>query len=304
MKTHSISVIIPTYNREEVLCETLRGLFELESMPKEILVIDQTLEHTQAVHAYLEEAHNAGRIFWLRTCVPSLPRARNLGVQKATGDIVLFLDDDVTVPADLLARHLELLENRDYAAVCGQVYQPKHYVAGMEENFDMKSLSSFNFNCLPNKIREGVQMLRGCHFSVRREVYLSLEGFDEAFVGAANGEESDFANRLTKVGKRIVFDPDCFIVHWKIPSGGCRIVGNRTIPEWKKTASMLLYGMRYFRSKEAREHYLWASLKTGPFRLENLRQWWRFPGAICAYFRSVFYALRYAKARPLNTVKD
>ncbi|MGL4503439.1 MAG: glycosyltransferase family 2 protein, partial [Planktothrix sp.] len=68
-----ISVIIPTYNREQVLRETLTEVLQQTYPNFEVLVVDQTSTHEPETQAYLEQLTQAGKIQWYRLDWASLP---------------------------------------------------------------------------------------------------------------------------------------------------------------------------------------------------------------------------------------
>ena len=55
-----ISIVIPTYRRDAVLTETIAHLIELDPRPAEILVVDQTEMHEEAVERALRNWEAAG----------------------------------------------------------------------------------------------------------------------------------------------------------------------------------------------------------------------------------------------------
>jgi len=83
MNFPSISVIIPTYRREEPLKDTLDDLLKQDYPDFEVLVIDQTATHSPAIQSYLENLANQHKISWYRLDWASLPGARNYGVRRA-----------------------------------------------------------------------------------------------------------------------------------------------------------------------------------------------------------------------------
>ena len=78
-----VSIIIPTYRRDQVLIDTVRDLLALDPPPAEILVLDQTPAHAPDVASVLREWNAAGHIRWLRLPEPSIPRAMNRGLLDA-----------------------------------------------------------------------------------------------------------------------------------------------------------------------------------------------------------------------------
>ena len=57
--------------------------------------------------------------------------------------------------------------------------------------------------------------------SFRRDLIISMGGFDEEFVGNAFREETDFCLKLRNSSYRIIFDPDAAVIHYWNTDGGC-----------------------------------------------------------------------------------
>ncbi|MDB4265241.1 glycosyltransferase family 2 protein [bacterium] len=84
------SIIIPTYNREDLLRETLESVIPNADPKVEIIVIDDG--STDESFAYLESLGSRVRVFKQSNQGPGA--ARNLGIENATGDYLVFLDSD------------------------------------------------------------------------------------------------------------------------------------------------------------------------------------------------------------------
>ena len=210
----NVSVVIPTFGRNEVLVETIERLLALDPPPAELLVMDQTASHAHEAERELASLAEAGRIRWFRLPRPSIPAAMNRGLLLATHDIVIYLDDDVVPAPDLVAAHLAA--QRGSAIVVGQVLQPgEQPVAGSGTGG-----SAFN-----SSTRGEIGEIIGCNFSVRRQAALALGGFDERFVAVAYRFEQEFADRARRAGHSILFEPAASIRHLRAPSGGTRAYG-------------------------------------------------------------------------------
>jgi hypothetical protein len=99
------SIVIPTYNRASLLAEALESVFAQEFTGYEVLVVDDgsTDETQQRLERY------AGRVRVLRQENQGQGAARNLGIQQAAGEYVVFLDsDDVWFPWTLGTYHQAL----------------------------------------------------------------------------------------------------------------------------------------------------------------------------------------------------
>jgi len=105
----SVSVIIPTMNRLKDLRITLSSIAEQSRIPNEVIVVDQSDDDcTKKFINDLASASNVLRYVHLDT--KSLTKARNLGLERATGEVLLFLDDDVTLDKCYIERIIETFE--------------------------------------------------------------------------------------------------------------------------------------------------------------------------------------------------
>ena len=284
-----ISIVIPTYRREQVLLDTLQYLLALPSCAAEIIVVDQTQQHADATEISLATFASNGQINWVRVDWASIPKAMNLGLCRATQPLVLFLDDDIRPDSQLVAAHIEAHRVHHDIIAAGRVLQPWHM------GKDFSADGHFHFASLnPRVIKE----FMGGNFSIRRDSARSLGGFDENFVQVAYRFEAEFAHRFVLSRREIRFVPQACIDHLKSADGGTRAhgkllttmrpshsVGNyyfilRTKPWWNSLAMMC---WQPFRSVATRHH------------LRN--PWWILPSFI-AEMRGVWWALRLIRRGP------
>ena len=118
------SVIVPTYRRERVLCETIQHLLELSYPHYELLVIDQTRDHDKVTEQFIRdcEARHPDRFRWHFVSKANLPHARNVGAKMARGSYLLYCDDDIIPPENLIELHMENLQDPSIGAATGGVY--------------------------------------------------------------------------------------------------------------------------------------------------------------------------------------
>lgn len=110
MRRPTFSVILPTYNRCEVVERTLRQLLaqDYPSDRFEIIVVDNSTDGTPAmVEALAQESAAAGgprvHLLWLPERLPAVKRNRGLAV--AVGDYAYFVNDDVWFASDAVSHH-------------------------------------------------------------------------------------------------------------------------------------------------------------------------------------------------------
>jgi GT2 family glycosyltransferase len=171
----TISVIIPTLNRSDYLCQTLDSVFAQTRLPDEVFVVDDgsTDDTRERVTAYPKVV----RYIYQENRGPAT--ARNNGMSVATGDALLFLDsDDLLLPGALEALEAALsLNPQSVLAYCraqiidasGAISEPLWQVGNEAERDHLwEALASVNF------IRT-----TGCVL-VRRTALESVGGWDES----------------------------------------------------------------------------------------------------------------------------
>lgn len=214
-----LSVVIPTYNRLEILRRAL-GLLAEEGdrygAPHEVLVVDDgssdgtadylagdTVPRASAAHFRVIAQENAG---------PA--RARNRGVREAAGELVLFLGDDILVTPGLLALHAESHRARQDSgevAVLGRTL----WAPEMRPNAFLRFLmegDQFGFKHIEDNENVPYNFFYTANVSLRRQAMLDAGLFDESFPNAA-WEDVELCYRMTRDGMRLVYEPRALAHH-------------------------------------------------------------------------------------------
>ena len=97
----SVSVVIATRNRAEMLGRTLQSLLRQKRLPDEVVIVDNASTDTTAAAALL--FRDRLNLKLVREDQVGIPHARNAGLRHATGDILAFIDDDCEAEPDWLA---------------------------------------------------------------------------------------------------------------------------------------------------------------------------------------------------------
>jgi GT2 family glycosyltransferase len=284
-----VSAVIPTYRREQVLVDTLRYVLALSPAAAEILVLDQTPEHTAPVEQALSAWNASGAIRWLRLSPPSIPRAMNRGLAEARHDLVLFLDDDILPEPELIAAHIAAHETAGAALTAGRVIQP------WQEGQNFSQDQSFHFACLTP---QWIERFMGGNFCVNRAEAIALGGFDEQFVKVAYNFEAEFAHRFCRSGRNIYYEPAACLHHLKANEGGTRTFGGHLTTVKPDHA----VGDYYFM---LRTRGLWRGLAGFPHRAvrsvatrHHLRRPWWIPLTLAAELRGMIWALSLSAQGP------
>ena len=104
----TVSVIIPAYNRADLIGETLESVFAQTYRDYEIIVVDDgSTDNTKEVLASLAAA---GKLRYTYQENAGLPAARNTGIRLAVGKYVAFLDSDDLFAPDKLEKQVAVFE--------------------------------------------------------------------------------------------------------------------------------------------------------------------------------------------------
>ncbi|MEB3179837.1 MAG: hormogonium polysaccharide biosynthesis glycosyltransferase HpsN [Nostocaceae cyanobacterium] len=247
MNSPLISVIIPTYGREEPLRDSIADVLQQDYPNFEVLVVDQTQTHQPEIKDYLEELAKTGKIQWFCLDWASLPGARNYAVRRSSGEIIVFIDDDVKLHANFLAAHAKnYLEKPEIGAVAGRVFDrmkladsaqgrtqgdaPYKTIEYLPPEAMDPGIAWYYIDLVHTINPQEVLTARGCNMSFRREIF-TKHGlkFDERFRGSAVREESDFCLRLRQTGYKIWYDPDAYLIHLGEETGGCHDISTRSL---------------------------------------------------------------------------
>jgi len=210
----SLSVIIPTYNRRELLCQAIEGYFRQSSPAgiREIMVVDDgSTDGTEA--ALLELAKRSPvpiRYFWQVNKGPAA--ARNIGIREARSPVLLFSDSDIIPKDDLVSQHLAWHKERP---------QTTEAVLGYVTWASCVPVTPFMRWYGNNKLFEFSKLRRGevhpglfytCNVSLKRTFLTTCGLFDEEFRTAAY-EDTELGYRLSQRGLQLLYNPAAIGYH-------------------------------------------------------------------------------------------
>lgn len=198
------SIIIPCYNAADVIAHCLGAIEQSGFKDYEIICVDDGSR--DATCETIKNYRNA-------TLIPleknrGAACARNIGVQHARGNILLFIDSDVVIMPDTLEKiHLSFLQ-KNADAVVG-IYAAEHPFTGTASNY-----KNLHLRYTRMIMEEEVHIFDGSCVAIKKQVFASVSGFDENIKILA-GEDWDLANRISEKGYRIILDKDIPFIHRK-----------------------------------------------------------------------------------------
>lgn len=199
-----VSIIIPTYNGEEYILETIESCLNQSYDNIEVIVIDDG--STQDIEKRLKMYIESGQIKFIKQKNKGLPGARNAGISMAKGKYIQFLDDDDLISKDKIENQVKLLEKSEDVFGC---YCKAEYFKKNKEN------KIFEFEIHPEE-KFYKQLLNGNILTVNSAlIRRTSEQFDESLKSL---EDWDFWLSNALKDRIFKFDSDsvCFVrVHDK-----------------------------------------------------------------------------------------
>jgi glycosyltransferase involved in cell wall biosynthesis len=241
-----ISFVVPAYNEQALLPRSLRAIrdeiervgLKLGEQAEIIVVNNASTDNTRAV----AEAVEGVRV--VDEPRKGLVQARWCGFEHSTGELIANIDADTVVPRGWLTEVLRQFERgQTLVALSG----PYVYY-GVPAKVNMVVAAYYRLAWLAYMFNHYVlnvgAMLQGGNFIVKRAAMLKLGNPDHRF--SFYGEDTDMANRLSKVG-RVKFT-------FRLPaeSSGRRLVGE----------GVFTIGLRYTMN------FFWATFRKRPFTEE------------------------------------
>jgi glycosyltransferase involved in cell wall biosynthesis len=206
------SVVVPTYNRLERLRQVITAL-EQQAYPSdayEVIIISDG--STDATDAYLETLSSTMRLRWFPQANRGPAAARNAGIQKAGGEFIVFIDDDVVPEPQLLGEHARSHQEagRD-VVVLGPMLSPEGFEMAPWVRWEQEMLMKQYKALLRGEWSASARQFYTGNASLRRSHILAAGGFDEGF---RRGEDVELAYRLANRGLDFVFNMQAVGMHF------------------------------------------------------------------------------------------
>jgi glycosyltransferase involved in cell wall biosynthesis len=194
------TIVIPTFNRAEMLRDAVRSALQQSHADKEIIVIDDgSTDRTEGV---VSEAGAAVR--YLRQENQGKAAALNLGISASQGDAIIILDDDDVFPPCTLAKHAAALAANPCAAFSYGRYLRFQGQAPPAKSLLLEgaSIPQSDPRRLIVKLMENSFIPNPC-WAVRRTAQLSVGPYD---VALARSQDYDMSLRLARANDGTFID--------------------------------------------------------------------------------------------------
>jgi glycosyltransferase involved in cell wall biosynthesis len=218
-----ISVILCTYSRCQILATALESLQELilpATTEWELLIVDNNSRDATRQVAEQFCVRNPRRFRYLFEANQGKSYALNTGIREARGEIVAFVDDDVTVEPNWLCNLTFDLKSAEWAGSGGRIlippgFSPPSWLA-LEGPWRQGAAlcAHFDLGDIPGELKEAPY---GTNMAFRKEMFTQYGGF-RTDLGPRPGselrnEDTEFGNRLLAGGERLRYVPSAVVYH-------------------------------------------------------------------------------------------
>lgn len=213
MTGRDVSVIVCTRDRPRLLAECLNSIAAGTCLPLEVIIVDQS--RTDETRRIAERMRIVApfAVRYLRSSTTGITSARNAGIREASGQVVLFTDDDCRVSQDWVRAIADEFRDPSVACVCGHTMPANH-----ADRPRQTLISTLNHQGRRRVIgrHNPIAIGRGNNMAFRKESLERLGGFNERIgVGTkmCAGDDIDVFYRLLVVGETIVHSPEAVVYH-------------------------------------------------------------------------------------------
>ena len=217
----TVSVVICTRDRTDQLARCLDSMQHLLDPPDQLIVVDNA-PRTSSTRQLVSQTASIRYVLEPR---PGLSVARNTGILYATGNIIAFTDDDVTVDPGWITRLRQSFRDPRVMVVTGQVLAgsletESQLIFEVELGYFRRGFSAKTFDQAFFRAtrRRGVPVWligAGANMAFRREIFQLVGCFDERLGVGASGcsEDSELWYRILAEGWHCRYDPTVVVYH-------------------------------------------------------------------------------------------
>jgi GT2 family glycosyltransferase len=199
------SIVLPTLNRRALLLRTLES-FSRQSVDPDLYEVVVAVDgSTDGTVEALEQLHAPYDLRWIVSRQNMGPGAAvNGAVRAARHEVLVVTGDDMLADPDWIRTHLEAHERRGIVLVQGDY----PLAPGCDRHGASLAYEYSRSLSMSSVVADGAVTwhIWAGNFSIRRQTYLDVGGFDESF-REYGGEDTDFGLRVAALGIPFIFEP-------------------------------------------------------------------------------------------------
>lgn len=223
-----VSILIPNKDQADTLAACINSIKQKTEYPNyEIIVIENNSEEETTFSYYKEiEGENVKVVYWDGEF--NYSAINNFGVRHASGEYLLFLNNDIEViRGDWLGEMLANCQRKEVGIVGAKLYYPDDTVqhagivvgiGGIAGNMFVGLKRGYTGYMHKAVIQQDLSAVTAACMMIKREVFQQVEGFEEKLKVAFN--DVDLCLKVRKAGYLVVYDPYVELYHYESKSRG------------------------------------------------------------------------------------
>ncbi len=227
-----VSVIIIQHNNSHLTKNAIESFLKYHKNNFEIILVDNNSTEVNAIEFTKEFP---GLILIHSKKNLGFGAANNLAAQKSSGDILLFLNNDVIITSEFIEKIEKKFQNDSSIGIigpkilntdetlqlsCGKL--PSIFVELFDKLLysavDKKNKLAINYITKRFSKKEEMQWVTGAALFIQKELFEELNGFDESFF--MYYEDKDLCTRAIRLGKKVLYFPESSLIHLRGGSFG------------------------------------------------------------------------------------
>lgn len=227
-KTVNLSVLLPTYNRPDMVKQCLSTIAKQNCLPRELIILDQGHLDKNLIKKWARVLLPT-KLIYKRLNIRGRSRAINAGAKIAKSELIGIIDDDCYAHPKWIQSLVKSMQKKNKTIVTGKV------AAGKQEKGAVK-VRDCVLEEVPKKYKKGkfitpTFVLSGGNFCFRKKDFNNIGKFNTLLgVGAKfkSAEDVEWAYRALSKGYIIYYDPQAVVVHrsWRNESEDIKTMNN------------------------------------------------------------------------------
>ena len=266
-----LSIIICTYNRDKYIYNVLKSIAGNDFSPKKfeiILVNNNSTDNTEVECKRFQSDFPQTEFHYFIEKNQGLSYARNKGIKEATGDILIYVDDDATVNKEYLQTYYSFFEQQPSAMAAGGPVIPVYETQEPKwiSHFTLRLITGYLYKGNNRSEFKGNEYPGGGNAAYRKSVFEKIGFFNvdlgrkgDSLMGA---EEKDIFDKMRSSGTKYYYLPGAILYHI-IPEtklttayfdrltysiGKSEQMRTRAISNWKYAKRIISEGIKWIAS--------------------------------------------------------
>lgn len=210
------TIVILTYNNLDLNKNCIESVFKYTTGDFEVIVVDNGSQDKTA--EYLANLKNSRIKIILNKKNLGFAKGNNLGAKKASGDILVFLNNDTKVTKGWLEPLIKELDNEKTGIVGPKMLYSDSRIqhAGLvisSEHLPRHIYRLFPSDFKPANQKREYKAVTGACLVIKRNLWEKVGGFDEKYINGL--EDTDLCFKVRDLGYKVIYVPESVVIHYE-----------------------------------------------------------------------------------------